>query len=62
METTEISPVAVKSECSVTSETSQEVKVEKIANGTVESTASSEKTVSQTISVSGDQLQQQQRY
>lgn len=50
-------PVVAKTESSVTSESSQEVK--KIANGTVETTASSEKTVSQTVTVSGDQ---QQRY
>lgn len=50
-------PVVAKTESSVTSERSQEVK--QIANGTVETTASSEKTVSQTVTVSGDQ---QQRY
>lgn len=54
--------VATKTESSVTSESSQEVKVEKIANGTVESTASSEKTVSQTVTVSSEQQPQQQRY
>jgi hypothetical protein len=53
--------VATKTESSVTSESSQEVKVEKIANGTVESAASSQTTVSQTVTVSDDQ-QQQQRY
>lgn len=53
--------VATKTESSVTSESAQEVRVEKIANGTVESTASSEMTVSQSVTVSSEQ-QQQQRY
>lgn len=47
--------VAAKTESSVTTESTQEVKVENIANGTVETTASAEKTVSQSVTVSGDQ-------
>jgi hypothetical protein len=59
METTvEAAPVvATKTESSVTTESTQEVKVENIANGTVETTASAEKTVSQSVTVSGDQQQ-----
>jgi hypothetical protein len=53
-------PVAVKTESSVT-ESSQESKVEKIANGTVESSVNSEKTVSQSVQVSGDQNAVQKR-
>lgn len=41
-------PVVTKNESSVT-ESSQETKVEQIANGTVESSVNSEKTVSQSV-------------
>ncbi|XP_070501731.1 synaptopodin-2 isoform X2 [Chironomus tepperi] len=51
-------PVVTKNESSVT-ESSQESKVEKIANGTVETAASSEKTVSQSVITSNDQTVQQ---
>lgn len=42
-------------------ETSQESKVEQIANGTVETSVNSEKTVSQSVQVSGDQSVVQKR-
>ncbi|KAL7019693.1 hypothetical protein ACKWTF_011212 [Chironomus riparius] len=51
-------PLVIKNESSVT-ESSQESKVEKIANGTVETAASSEKTVSQSVITSNDQAVQQ---
>lgn len=58
METaTESAPVV-----STVTESSQESKVEKVANGTVESSVSTEKTVSQSVQVQGDQTVQQKRY
>ena len=53
-------PIVTKNESSVT-ESSQESKVEKITNGTVETAASSEKTVSQSVITSNDQAIQQKR-
>ena len=54
-------PVVTKNESTFT-ESSQESKVEKIANGTVETAASSEKTVSQSVITSNDQAVQQKRW
>lgn len=57
-------PVVTKNESSVT-ESSQESKVEQVANGTVESSVNSEKTVSQSVQSSvqalGDQTVVQKR-
>lgn len=68
MESTDVAvaaaPVVTKNETSFT-ESSQESKVEKIANGTVESSAKSEKSVTQnvqsSVQASEDQIVQQKR-
>lgn len=55
-------PVVTKNESSIT-ESSQESKIEKIANGTIESSMNTEKIVSQSVqsSVQGDGAQIQQK-
>lgn len=60
----QVAPVITKNETSFT-ESSQESKVEQVANGTVESSMNTEKTASQSIQSSvqatGDQTVQQKR-